>query len=337
MPDGGEDPGLAQMNLAPDREAVIPLALEALARNPALEFVGSPTTAPGWMKAGGSLVGGALKPEAYGAYARYLQRIADLYLEEGVALYALTLQNDPQALQADAPGMQLDAAARIELAGKHLGPLLQEGGPRLLEWDGDWDGAPSALKVMADKVAGPYIAGAAWHCHGGAAGAQSAVRSALPVSEAYITECTGGAWAPDWGGNLLYFARTLAQGVRHGARGIALGNLVLDEQGGPHTGGCRGCRGVVTITADGGVQRNPEYYALAHVSRWVRPGARALPSGEGRNQVEQAAFLNADGSVVLLLVNGAAEPRPVAVRAGMHGFQATLPPASVSTFIWRTD
>lgn len=331
--DGADDPALAQVSLAPDRDTVIALALEAMARNPALEFVGSPASAPGWMKTNGSLVQGALKPESYGAYARYLRRVVDLYLEEGIPLYALTMQNDPQAQPADAPGMQLDAKARAELAGKHLGPLLQEGGPRLLEWDGDWDGAPGVRKVMADKAAGPYLAGVAWHCHGGSPAEPGALRAELPASEAYITECTGGAWAPDWGDNLLYFARVLAGGVRQGARGIALGNVALDEQGGPRTGGCRGCRGVVTITA-AGVARNPEYYALAHASRWVWPGARALPAGEGRDGVEQAAFINPDGTVVLLMVNSATAPRAVTVRAGARGFSYTLPAGSVATATW---
>lgn len=331
--DGGDDPGLAQVSLAPDRDGVIPLALEAMARNPALEFVGSPTSAPAWMKSGGSLAQGALKPEAYAAYARYLRRVVDLYLEEGIPLHALTLQNDPAAQPADAPGMRLDAKARAELAGKHLGPLLQESGPRLLEWDGDWDGVADVRKVMQDKAARPFLAGVAWHCHGGALAAQEELRAEWPASETYITECSGGSWAPDWGGNLLYFARVLAGGVRHGARGIALGNLALDEHGGPRTGGCRGCRGVVTITP-GGVLRNPEYYALAHLSRWVLPGARMLPAGEGRDGVEQVAFLNPDGKVVLVVVNSAAEARTVTVSAGPKGLGYTLPAGSVITMAW---
>ncbi len=278
--------------------------------------------------------GGALRPDAYPAYARYLKRVADLYLEEGIPFYALTLQNDPEAPAGDAPGMRLDAAARAALAGKHLGPLLQEGGPRLLEWDGDWDGAAGVRKVLADKAAAPQLAGVAWHCHGGDPAAQGALQADWPAGEMFITECTGGGWAPDWGGNLLYFARMLADGVRHGARGMALGNLALDEQGGPRTGGCRGCRGVVTVTA-GGVVRNPEYYALAHASRWIAPGARAVPAGPGRDGVEQAAFANPDGTVVLLALNSASAARAITVRAGATGFAYTLPPARVGPRVWR--
>ncbi len=40
--DGADDPALAQVTLAPDRDTVIALAQQALARNPALEFIARP-------------------------------------------------------------------------------------------------------------------------------------------------------------------------------------------------------------------------------------------------------------------------------------------------------
>src|SRR5213082_2475229 len=49
---------------------------------------------------------------------------------------------------------------------------------------------------------------------------------------------------------------------RNWARGVILWNLALDEQHGPHTGGCGNCRGVVTIKSDGTVERNEEYYEI---------------------------------------------------------------------------
>ena len=47
--------------------------------------------------------------------------------------------------------------------------------------------------------------------------------------------------------------------TRHWARGVLLWNLALDENFGPHLGGCGNCRGVVTIDSrTGAVTRNPE-------------------------------------------------------------------------------
>ncbi|WP_229490874.1 glycoside hydrolase family 30 protein [Pseudoduganella namucuonensis] len=336
LPAGEEDPGLTQFSVDADRALVLPLAQDALALNPDLELVASPASAPGWMKSGGALVKGTLRPEAYGAYARYLKRYVDVLLEEGVPIYALTVQNEPHAEPEGAPGMRLDAAARAQLIGKHLGPLLEDDGPRILEWDGNWDEPQSPLKVLADKAAGPYVAGVAWHCYGGEVGAQGAVRDARPEKEVYVTECSGGQWAPGWSDNLLHFSRTLMVGAaRNWAKGVVLGNLAQDGLGGPRTGGCRGCRGVVTVTEDGAVVRNAEYYALAHASRSVLPGAWRVASSAGRDGVDNAAFENPDGTLALLVVNSAQEPRRFQVRAAGRGYGYTLPAASVATFTWR--
>ena len=337
LPPGQSDAGLAQFSIDPDRAYVLPLVTEALANNPDLELIASPASAPGWMKTGGSLLQGALKPEAYEAYARYLKRYADVYLEEGVPIHALTLQNEPHAEPADAPGMRLDEAARAALIGKHLGPLLEDEGPLILEWDGNRDNPKAVLKVLADKEAGKYIAGVAWHCYAGDVVEQGAVAEAHPGKSVYITECSGGAWAPTWSDNLTHFGRTLVQGAARGAaQGIMLGNLALDELGGPRIGGCRGCRGVVTVGADGTVGRNVEYYALAHASRFVRPGAWRIGASASQDGLDSAAFENTDGTLVLVAVNSGAVPRPFLVRAGELGFSASLPPASMATFIWRS-
>lgn len=310
---------------------------DALAQNPGLELIASPSSAPAWMKTSGSLLQGTLKPDAFDAYARYLKRYVDVYLEEGIPIHAITVQNDPGAEPADTPGMRLDDAARAQLIGKHLGPLLEDEGPLILEWDGNRDTPQSALKVLADKAAGPYVAGVAWHCYAGGVDAQAGVAAAHPGKDSYLTECSGGAWAPAWRDNLTHFGRTLVQGAARGAaRGILFGNLALDGQGGPRIGGCRGCRGVVTV--DGGaVTRNPEYYALAHASRFVRPGAWLLGGAQARDGLDTAAFENQDGSLVLIAVNSAAEARTFTVRAAPQAYSATLPPASIATYVWRAQ
>src|SRR5207247_1428739 len=104
--------------------------------------------------------------------------------------------------------------------------------------------------------------------------------------------------------------------TRGWARGVLLWNLALDEQHGPHLGGCRDCRGVVTIdSATGAVTRNVEYHALAHASRFVRPGARRIASSSGHDDLDTVAFRNADdGSVALLVANAAKQERVFSVR-----------------------
>ena len=121
------------------------------------------------------------------------------------------------------------------------------------------------------------------------------------------------------------------------SRWVLLWNLALDEQHGPHLGGCSDCRGVVTINSvTGDVTRNEEYYALAHASRFVRPGARRIASTSGIEGLESVAFRNVDdGSKVLLVVNVAGAQRPMVVRSGDRSFPFVLPAGGVVTFRWK--
>jgi glucosylceramidase len=190
--------------------------------------------------------------------------------------------------------------------------------------------------VLADPIARRYVSGVAWHCYAGDVSAQSTVHDAHPDKDAYFTECSGGAWAPRWADNLMWNTRTLIIGATRGwARGVLLWNLALDESHGPHRGGCRDCRGVVTIDRKtGAVTRNVEYYALAHASRFVRRGARRIASTTIAGAIETVAFMNTDGSIALVAVNAAPAERAFAVQFRADLFRYRLPAGAVATFTW---
>ncbi|PYP27559.1 MAG: glycosyl hydrolase [Gemmatimonadetes bacterium] len=341
MPAGQTDPTLAHFSIDPNRADVLPVVRRALAINPELKIMASPWSPPGWMKTSGSLIQGTLLPEAYGPLADYLRRYIEAYAGEGVPIYAITVQNEPHYEPSDYPGMRLEPPARARFVGGYLGPLLASAGIRtlILDWDHNWDEYTSPLQVLADSVAPRYIAGIAWHCYGGDVSAQTLVHDAHPEKDAYFTECSGGEWAASFADNLKWFVRTLIIGSTRGwAKGVLLWNLALDEQHGPHTGGCGNCRGVVTInSASRAVTRNVEYYVLAHASRFARPGAHRIASTSGIEGLESVAFRNADdGSKALIVVNTAAQQRSFAVRWAGQSFSSAIPAGAVVTFYWKS-
>ena len=339
MPAGQADSTLTHFSIDSNRAYVLPVVQRALAINPQLKIMASPWSPPAWMKTSGSLIQGTLRPEAYGPFAEYFGRYIEAYRAEGVPIYAITVQNEPHYEPPTYPGMRLEPPARARFVGQYLGPLFaQRGmGTIILDWDHNWDEYQSPLQVLADSAAPRYIAGVAWHCYGGDVSAQALVHDAHPDKDTYFTECSGGEWAPNFADNLKWFVGTLIiDATRDWAKGVLLWNLALDENHGPHTGGCGDCRGVVTITSgSGAVTRNVEYYALAHASRFVRPGARRIASTSGVAGVESVAFRNADdGSKALIVVNTAAQDRTFTVLWGNQSLRYTLPAGSVVTLLW---
>jgi glucosylceramidase len=338
LPAGQTDSSLAHFSIDSNRAYVLPVVQRALAINPQLKIMASPWSPPGWMKTTGSLIQGTLRPEAYAPFADYFRRYIEAYRAEGVPIYAITLQNEPHYEPPDYPGMRLDPPARAQVISQYLGPLFARSGiaTLILDWDHNWDDPQSPLQVLSDSTAARYIAGVAWHCYAGDVSAQTVVHDAHPDKDTYFTECSGGEWSPNFADNLKWFVSTLVIGATRGwAKGVLLWNLALDDQHGPHTGGCGNCRGVVTIAAGGAVTRNVEYYALGHASRFVRPGARRVASTSFAADLETVAFRNADdGSKALIVVNTTAQEQTFAVRWSGQSFRYVLAAGAVATFFW---
>ncbi|MDP1026704.1 glycoside hydrolase family 30 beta sandwich domain-containing protein [Sphingomonas sp. KR1UV-12] len=339
VPPGQRDPDLSHFSIAPNRAAVLPTVKAALAVNEHLTVMASPWSPPAWMKTGDALIGGTLRPDAYGAYARYFVRYLRAYAAEGVPIRYLTIQNEPDFSPDSYPGMKWPATDRARFVGNDLGPSLDAAGlaTRILEWDHNWDQPWQPETVLADLKAARYIAGVAWHCYGGNVTAQSRVKAAYPTKDAFFTECSGGGWRPGWKTGFGDAVRNLMIGAtRNHARGVLLWNLALDPKGGPHKGGCDNCRGVVTIDpATGQVVRELEYYALGHLSRFVHPGAARIASPD-RTDLPNTAFRNPDGSTVLLVYNATEKARPFQAVLGSATANHVLPPGAAVTILWKS-
>ncbi|MBR7832697.1 glycoside hydrolase family 30 protein [Actinospica durhamensis] len=354
VPSGQTDFALEHFGVAHDEAEILPLLRRARELNPELRVIATPWSAPAWMKTNGSLVGGELidAPRYYEVYARYLAAFVEAYAAAGVPVYALTLQNEPQNRNPDVPGMHLGVAQARALI-QVLGPLLRERGldVRLLGYDHNWavhpndlaavpPGEPTELDypaaLLSDPATARWLAGTAFHCYYGDAGAQSVLRDRFPDKDIYFTECSGSRGAADsdakaFSDTLRWHARHVVIGAtRNWARTVVTWNLALDPSGGPHANGYTDFSGLVTVEDDGRITPNAEYYALAHLSRFVRPGALCLPSeatGEGSADVPSVAFRNPGGELAVLLHNQGERRHPVEVRS----VRLELPPGALVT------
>ncbi|MDF4026285.1 glycoside hydrolase family 30 beta sandwich domain-containing protein [Luteibacter sp. PPL201] len=339
---GQTDPDLKHFNIAPNLPDLVPVVQEALAINPGIRILATPWSAPAWMKVNTNVLGGELSEDDESVYADYLIKYVDAYRRHGIPIFGLSLQNEPAFQPITYPGMQMPAAQRARIIANYLGPRLAKRTPRtqILEWDHNWSHPEQPLEVLSHPDAARYVDGVAWHCYEGNPYNQGKVHRAFPDKDTYMTECSGGDWASAANGELIWFSRNLLiESIRQWARGVVYWNLALDENHGPHFGGCSLCKGVVLIDSrTGEVSRNDEYYALAHFSRFVLPDASRVQSNQPDKDLANVAFWNAtDGSIVLVMVNSHKDARHIAIAEGQARFEYTMPAQSVATFVWMPD
>lgn len=339
MPEGQTDPELRGFSIDHDKAYIIPTLRKAKEINPALKIMGSPWSAPAWMKTSGSLLKGNLNADAYPAYADYFAKFVQAYAAEGLPIDAVTPQNEPQFEPDGYPGMRMEAAEQANFIKTYLGPAFVKANIRtkIVVWDHNWDDPYYPIQILSDPEASKYIAGSAFHGYAGEVANQQKVHDAFPGKDIYFTESSGGEWAPEFGGSLKWDMQNLIIGAtRYWAKTVLKWNLALDESHGPALGGCRDCRGFVTIDGQTGhASYNPEYYAFGHASKFVKPGAYRIDSNTfGNGSIEDVAFRNPDGSEVLIALNSAAESRSFLVRRSGKSFAYTLPAGAAATFVW---
>jgi glucosylceramidase len=363
LPPGRTDFDMSEFSIAHDRAQILPLLRQARALNPRLKIVASPWSPPAWMKTNGSLIGGRLidHPRIYEAYARYFVEFVQAYRREGVPVHAVTVQNEPQNRNPSGyPGMDLPVAQEAKLI-VAIGRAFKKAriDTKILGYDHNWSMHPDDIastppgeepetEYAADLLrseAARYVDGTAFHCYSGDPSRQTELHRAFPDKEIWFTECSGSHGPTDppaqvFSDTLRWHARNLVLGVtRNWGETLVNWNLALDPSGGPHNGGCDTCTGVVTVGPGNTVTENAEYHTLGHLSRFVRPGAERIASTSfgttGWNgQIMDAAFMDRDGRIALVVHNENDDPRSFAVAQGGWSFEYTLPGGALATFTW---
>jgi glucosylceramidase len=81
---------------------------------------------------------------------------------------------------------------------------------------------------------------------------------------------------------------------------------------------------------------NEEYYAIAHFSKFVRPGAArvSLSLPAALTETGTVAFLNPDGSKVMIVCNYGSATRTFSIKQGEKHFLYSVPAQSVASVVW---
>jgi glucosylceramidase len=331
---GQTDESLAKFSLAADTTDLIPVLKEILAINPNIKLMASPWSAPLWMKTNGSSIGGNLQAKYYSVYAQYFVKYLQAMKAKGIAIDAVTVQNEPQH-GGNNPSMVMSANEQADFVKNHLGPSIKNAGltTKIIIWDHNCDNPNYPISILNDAAAKAFIAGSAFHLYGGDITALSQVKQSHPDKDVYFTE----QWTGKNGsfeGDLQWHLRNVIIGSMNNWAKVALEwNLANDPSYGPHTaGGCTECKGALTISGNTYV-RNVAYYIIAQASKFVPAGSVRI-SSFGPGNLPSVAFKTPSGKKVLLVLNDATNNMNFSIKENGKWAVGQIPANTVATYVW---
>ena len=338
-----ETPGdveLRHFSIERDRRQLIPMIKEAArVAGQQLKLLASPWSPPAWMKTNGQMnQGGKLKPEYREAWAHYYVRYVEEYKKEGLPIWGLSVQNEPQAVQTWDSCIYTGEEER-DFVRDHLGPTLEKAGllgrVKLLIWDHNRDLLYERAKaVYDDPRAARYVWGAAFHWYVGDNFENvQLTHDAYPDKQLLFSEgCVeGGPHYDGWEVGERY-GHSMLQDVNHWSTGWVDWNLLLDQRGGPNHKGNYCSAPIMADTVKGTLYYHNSYYYLGQVTRFVRPGARRIISASTLDDLETTAFLNEDGQIAVVVLNRTEKPFNFALKYNGLAALAESPTHSISTF-----
>ncbi len=368
LPAGQRDPGLRHFSLRHDRAYILPMIRQALALNPALTIMANPWSPPAWMKTDDSLIptgqtSSTLRSDAYAPLTRYLIRFVQGYAAAGVPVNQLGVQNEPlnTFLTQSFAQMFLAPQAEGRLIAAYVAPALRRARlhPQLLAWDYIYPKGvlASGTQYTASYIptvlsqASQHVQGLAFHCYMSDASAGTDFHHRYPHLSQFETECS--SYLSD-----ISPAQMAIRVLRNWAQGVQLWNAAVDQNFGPKIGqGCAGIVGphahqqciapVIVNRTTHTYRLTSDYWQLGQFSRFIHLGARRIASttpnhcvdGEALPAppcgVEDVAFRNPDGSIVLVATTNDSQSHRITVTEGVRSFSYLLRDGNVATFVWR--
>jgi glucosylceramidase len=334
--EGEPDPEMKRFSIAHDQPYVLPILREARKQNPDLFLFSSPWSPPGWMKAGGSMLGGSMRQHSFGFYALYFVKFLQAYAAEGVPIQAVTVQNEVDTDQEGRmPACLWGQEYEMGFVKNHLGPALATNGLATKIWilDHNYNLWGRAVAELDDPAVRKYCNDVAFHGYVGTPDQMSKFHAAYPEVGLYWTEGGPDYTAPDYDTDWANWGQTFTQAIRNWCRSVTGWNLALDEKGRPNIGPFP-CGGMVTIHSQTKeIRKSGQYWAFAHFSRNVRRGAKRFESAGEVKGVEHVAFENPDGQRVMVLSNGGGA-KTVTLKQATKVVELPIAANSITTVIW---
>ena len=378
-----EDPELKTFSLKRDQKYILPMLKEAIALSEhTLSVLLSPWSPPKqWktpparpkndMSTYGGLMrnrpevdydnpsrcnGGSLKPEYYGIWAKYMVKFVQAYLDEGIPVTMLSVQNEAIAATNWDSCVWEPEQEKIFLR-DYLFPELQAQGLAgkvgLYFWDHNKERILERAMDMIDDDTFDMIEGIAFHWYSGDHfEAVKMTQEKFPTKTLMLSECCGlhQPGRVGFGGGAMFgagssktpetvdyedavnYAHDIIGNLNAGMNRWIDWNLCVDKDGGPrHVPG--GFTASMIVYDDGTYNCNLTYDFICHFSKYILPGAKRIGFSRCNDKVDMTAAKNPDGSVVAVILNKTNEDTGYAFRMEGKVIRVSLPARTLSTFV----
>lgn len=336
------DPELPHFSNDRELADVVPLTLTARKLNPNLTLMINAWSPPAWMKSSGSLVAGDVLPQYYVHHANYFVKSIQAYEAHGLHVNYISLNNEPTCCDSvNYPSVvTVTPAEMATMLKEYWFPAFEKNHltTKILLLDYNWGNANLVTPLLADEAIrkSQWVGGVAWHGYSGSAEIQSELHDRYGT-DMFMTEHSGfGAGSKQQKQDM----RDMVNVFRNWGKSFVKWPVAVDENLGPHRGGCGTCTGLVLVHTNdaeaGQVEYTTEYYTLGQYTKFVPNGSVRIQSDDNP-KVLNVAFQNPDGSLVLLAYNDTADPQRFKIVWHGQALYTTLPTNTAVTFKWRDN
>lgn len=335
------DNHLSTFSLERDEQYIFPLIKAAQKKQPSLQMMLSPWSPPAFMKTNGQKNGGGeLRLEFREMWAKYLCRYIQEYKKRNIPVFALSVQNEPNASQKWDSCVYTSEQEKTFLIDFLYPAMVKEGLVQVkrIIWDHNKERIYERIRdICTDSTANKVIDGIGYHWYSGDHfQALHLVNEQFPDKMMIFTEgCIEYSLEENSRHNLKNaqrYAHEMIGSFNAGCRAFLDWNILLDACGGPNHA-ANFCEAPVMYDIQNGLRYNPSYFYIGHFSRYIQPGAKRIAWSSYDNEMEITAFCNPNNELVLVILNANETERSFNLRIKDKWAPLTLPRHCITTVV----
>ncbi len=331
---------LKNFSISRDKKLLIPFIADALeATQIPIKLLASPWSPPPWMKTNGEMNhGGKLKKEYRHAWAQYYCKYISAYEKEGITIWGISIQNEPDAKQTWDSCLYTGDEER-DFIRNYLGPAMERNNllhKKIIIWDHNRDiMVERARAVLSDPEAEKYVWGTGFHWYNGDHfDAVQQVHDEFPDKKLIFTEgCQeNGPHLGSWDLGERY-ATSIINDLNRWTVAWIDWNLILDESGGPNHVGNYCSAPIIVDTQTQDILYQSSYYYLGHFSRFIKRDDRIIESKNETKNLLALASINSSGSTTVVLMNKNNSKEDFNYIEGDKNLNLSIPARSIVTLV----